>query len=93
MRKPLLLILAAMQAGCGKPVPFESAESLAANPERLKEMRVRCKVERHLIGEAQCHEVAEATRLRFFSGGGPKHTPVPAASQPSASQPGQGGGR
>lgn len=88
MRRPLLLLLAAMQAGCGKPVPFESAESLAANPERLKEMRVRCKVERHLIGEAQCHEVSEATRMRFFAGGGPKHTsqtPHSAASQP---QPG-----
>lgn len=91
MRRPFLLLLAAMQAGCGKPVPFESAESLAANPERLKEMRVRCKVERHLIGEAQCYEVSEATRMRFFAGGGPKHTPQ--APQPAASQPQTGADR
>lgn len=85
MRKLLIVVMAAVQAACGKPAPFESAESLAANPERLKELRVKCKVDRARTGEAQCNAVAEATRRRFFSSGGPKHTP--AAPAPATSAP------
>lgn len=86
MRKLLIVILAALQAACGKPAPFESVESLVANPERLKELRAACKADRARIGDAQCNAVAEATRRRFFGSGGPKHTPVapaPAASAPA----------
>lgn len=87
MRKLLIVVMAAVQAACDKPAPFESAESLAANPERLKELRVKCKVDRARTSEAQCNAVAEATRRRFFGGGGPKHTPeapTPATSAPAS---------
>lgn len=85
MRKLLIVVMAAVQAACGKPAPFESAESLAVNPERLKELRVKCKADRARTGDAQCNAVAEATRRRFFGSGGPKHTPsvAPAASAPA----------
>lgn len=85
MRKLLIVVLAALQAACGKPAPFESVESLVANPERLKELRAKCKADRARVGEAQCNAVAEATRRRFFGSGGPKHTP--AASAPATSTP------
>jgi len=87
MRKLLIVILAALQAACGKPTPFESVESLVANPERLKELRAQCKADRARIGDVQCNAVAEATHRRFFGSGGPKHTPAtptPATSAPAA---------
>jgi hypothetical protein len=83
MRKLLLIVLAALQA-CGKPIPFESVDSLVANPERLRELRARCKADWAKIGDTQCNAVAEATRRRFFGSGGPKHTP--AASAPVAEE-------
>jgi len=84
MRKLLIVVMAAIQAACGKPAPFESAESLAANPERLKELRAKCKVDRARTGEAQCNAVSEATRRRFFGSGGPRHTPEAPAAAASA---------
>jgi hypothetical protein len=63
---PVLLVSA-----CSKPVPFESAESLAANPERLRELRAQCKADHAKVGDAQCNAVAEATRKRFMGSGTP----------------------
>ena len=83
MRKLVILFLAVSQAACGKPEPFESAEWLATHPERLKDLREKCKADRARTGEAQCQAVAEATRRRFFGSGGPQHTP--AAPAPAAS--------
>ena len=87
MKKLLIVMMAAVQAACGRPAPFETADSLAANPERLKELRAKCKEDRARTGEAQCSAVAEATRRRFFGGGGPKHTPVAPAAAASALSP------
>lgn len=85
MRKLLIVMMATVQAACGRPAPFETADSLAANPERLKELRAKCKEDRARTGEAQCNAVAEATRRRFLGSGGPKHTPAAPAPAPSAS--------
>lgn len=104
MRQILSMILAALAAvlvaACSRPAPIESVESLVANPERLKELRAQCKADRAKVGDAQCNAVAEATRQRFFSTDGPKHTPShsppsspptvlspPAASAPAATSP------
>ena len=72
-------------AACGKPAPIESVESLVANPERLKELRVQCKADHAKVGDAQCNAVAEATRRRFFGSGGPSYTPP--ASSPASPAP------
>lgn len=69
---------ALLLAGCGKPAPeptIESVESLVANPERLRELRAACKADHAKVGDAQCNAVAEATRRRFLGSGGPKYTP------------------
>ena len=71
----LTLVLAL--AACGKSAPMESAEALAENPERLKELQAECRVDRARVGEAQCVAVADAVRKRFM-----RPTPSPYAKDP-----------
>ncbi|MBV8468307.1 MAG: EexN family lipoprotein [Burkholderiaceae bacterium] len=78
MKKTALLVAVVMLASCGKsspPAPVESVDSLAANPERLKELRQQCKVDRAKLGDALCNNVAEATNKRFFGDGKVPYTP------------------
>ena len=65
MNKTMLLLLTMLVAGCGPSQPVETVDSLAANPERLKELRQQCKLERAKLGDELCNRVAEATRKRF----------------------------
>ncbi|OHC51502.1 MAG: entry exclusion lipoprotein TrbK [Pseudomonadales bacterium RIFCSPLOWO2_02_FULL_63_210] len=74
-RIPLLLLVLLLSA-CEKPRPFESAEALLANPERLKELQRECKYDWEKIGNAQCNAVVEAERTRFMGKGTP-YTPHP----------------
>lgn len=87
MTRLLMLCAALILSACGKPEPskpaFESAESLAANPDRLKELRALCRADHDKVGDAQCNAVAEATRRRFMGAGTP-YTPRPASSAVSA---------
>lgn len=73
---PVLMLTAALIA-CGQSAPTDTVESLAANPERLKELRAQCKADRAKLGDALCNAVAEATRKRFMGNGTP-YTPEPA---------------
>jgi hypothetical protein len=84
MKKIIPLLLAAALVACGKSeptetgsgsVPTETVESLAANPERLKELRQQCKLERAKLGDELCNRVAEATRKRFYGDGNTPYTP------------------
>jgi conjugal transfer/entry exclusion protein len=72
---PVLILTVALTA-CGKSAPADTVESLAANPERLKELRQQCKADRAKLGDALCNAVAEATRKRFMGNGTP-YTPEP----------------
>ena len=68
--------LAAMLAACGQSSnSTETVESLAANPERLKELRQQCKTDRPKLGDVLCNRVAEATRKRFYGDGETPYTP------------------
>lgn len=75
MNKIVLLMLAVTLTACGKSEPTETVEFLAANPERLKELRQQCKLERAKLGDELCNRVAEATNRRFFGGGKVPYTP------------------
>ncbi len=44
------------------------ANALAADPARLKALRVQCAADRLATGEDACRAAAEAFRRRFFSG-------------------------
>lgn len=72
---PILLTTLALLAGCGKPQPTETVESLAADPERLKALREQCKTDRAKLGDELCNRVAEATKKRFFGDGKVPYNP------------------
>ena len=86
--KTLLTITACtlLLAACGKPAPTDSVESLMANPERLKDVRARCKADHAKVGDALCNMEAEATRRRFMGSGTP-YTPTPASPTTPRSAP------
>ena len=68
--------LTMLLAACGQSSSSnETVESLAANPERLKELRQQCKLDRAKLGDALCNRVAEATRRRFMGDGKVPYTP------------------
>ena len=69
-----VLILAIVLTACDQSALTDTVESLAANPERLKELRAQCKVDHVKLGDALCNAVAEATRKRFMGNGTP-YTP------------------
>ncbi len=77
MKKIMPLLFAAMLAACGQsePTATETVESLVVNPERLKELRQQCKLERAKLGDELCNRVAEATRKRFYGDGKVPYTP------------------
>lgn len=76
MKMITALMLAVLLTACGQSAPTETVESLAANPERLKELRKQCKADHAKLGDALCNAVAEATRKRFMGNGTP-YTPEP----------------
>ncbi|KGC10842.1 hypothetical protein DM48_7709 [Burkholderia gladioli] len=60
MITPLMLV--ALLTACGQSTPTETVESLATNPERLKELRRQCKADRASTGDVLCNVVAEASQ-------------------------------
>lgn len=70
-----VLTLAMLLTACGQSAPTETVDSLAANPERLKELRQQCKADRAKLGDVLCNAVAEATRKRFYGDGNVPYTP------------------
>lgn len=77
MKKIILLLFTAMLGACGpsEPTATETVESLVSNPERLKELRQQCKLERAKLGDELCNRVARATRKRFYGDGKVPYTP------------------
>jgi hypothetical protein len=75
MKRIMLFLLVAMLTACGKSQPTETVQSLAANPERLKELRQQCKTDRAKLGDELCNRVAEATNQRFFGDGKTPYNP------------------
>ncbi len=45
MKPIMLMVLVALLAACGKSEPTETVDSLAANPEHLRELRQQCKTD------------------------------------------------
>jgi hypothetical protein len=67
-------------AACQQRVePTESVESLVSNPDRLAELREKCRQDHASVGDVQCNRVAEATRQRFLGKGGSPYAADPLA--------------
>ena len=72
MKKIIPFLLVAALTACGQSETPQKAntseasipttEELAANPDRLKELRQQCKTDRPKLGDVLCNRVAEATR-------------------------------
>ena len=85
MKKVSPFLLVTALAACGQSeVPqkvnnseanIPTVEELAANPERLKELRQQCKTDRPKLGDVLCNRVAEATNRHFFGDGKVPYTP------------------
>lgn len=75
MNKFILFLFVAVLTACGKSQPTETVASLAANRERLKELREQCKTDRAKMCDELCNRVAEATNRRFFGDGKTPYTP------------------
>ena len=77
-------------AACSKPASIEPVESLVANPERLKELRAKCKADHAKVGDVQCNAAAEATRRRFMGDGKSPYAndPIPQSASPASSPTG-----
>ncbi|GKT18279.1 EexN family lipoprotein [Acidovorax sp. SUPP2522] len=81
MKTSIFFLAAVLAAGCEPSAQTDTVESLAANPERLKELREQCKADRAKLGDALCNAVAEATRRRFMGGGKVPYTPPKESSK------------
>jgi hypothetical protein len=75
-RMLIVAVCGLVLAACGKAEPPDTAESLMADPERLKALRVECKADHDSVGDAPCNRAAEATR-RHFMGSGTPYSPAP----------------
>lgn len=84
MKQLIPLLLVAALAACGQSeaprqetsqADVPTVEELAADPERLRELRQQCKTDRPRLGDVLCNRVAEATNRRFFGDGSVPYTP------------------
>ena len=78
MKKTGLLLLALALTACERSAPTDTVESLAAHPERLKEVERLCRADHAKMGDALCNTASEARRRRFMGDGKGKYTPQPA---------------
>ena len=57
-----------MLAACN-PAKVPTADAIASDPNRMRELMRQCKVEWAKVGDATCTAVMEAWRRRFFVNG------------------------
>ena len=60
------------------PIKIPSADALASDPNRMRELMSQCKVEWVKVGDATCRAASEAWRRRFMGSG---KAQVPASSR------------
>ncbi len=64
----VLVLCAVLLAACSEQPADNLADTLAADPVRLKALRAQCAADRQATGEDACRAATEAFRRRFFSG-------------------------
>lgn len=66
--RSVLVLSVTLLAACGRSPCEDLAETLIANPVRLKALRTECAADWRAVGEGICRAAAEAYRRRFFTG-------------------------
>lgn len=66
MNKEYLSVLVLALAACGGNQSTDTADSLVANPARLKEVMSQCHEDHQRIGDAECNAASEAYRRTFM---------------------------
>lgn len=74
-----------MLAACN-PVKAPTAEVIASDPNRMRELMRQCKVEWVKVGDATCTAVTEAWRRRFMGTRETQGTPAPNKTTPIQAQ-------
>ena len=74
MREIVILLSGLTIAACGNSTPHDTVQSLAANPDRLKEVQRLCKEDPAKMGDV-CNAASEAFRQRFMGNGQARYTP------------------
>jgi conjugative transfer region protein TrbK len=77
MRKMYSLLTVLLAAACGKTGPSDTIESLAADPDRLKEVMRQCRRDHAEASDPRCIAASEAFRRRFMGDGNTHYTPRP----------------
>lgn len=75
MKSLSVFLLVFLLTACGEQVATDTAESLAADSGRLRELREQCRIEQAKLGDELCNAAAEATRRRFMGDGEVPYTP------------------
>lgn len=70
-----LLLTACGESTHTQTTPTDTVESLVADPERRRELREQCRLNRAETGEELCNRVAEATNRAFLGDGEVPYTP------------------
>lgn len=74
MKHIIPLLQAVALTACGqsetpRQADVPTVEELAADPERLGELREQCRTDHARLGEVLCNRVTEATRKRIYGDG------------------------
>lgn len=80
MKRWLMSAAALLLTACGEPtstqtIHTDTVESLLANPERRKELRDQCRLNRAELGDELCNIVGEANTRAFLGDGEVPYTP------------------
>lgn len=70
-----LLLTACDESTPTQTTPSDTIESLVAEPERRRELREQCRLNRVAVGDELCARVAEATNRAFLGDGEVPYTP------------------
>jgi hypothetical protein len=82
MHRALLKAACLLMLAACNPIKVPTADAVASDPNRMRELMRQCKVEWVKVGDATCTAVVEAWRRRFFENSDATKAPASSAQQP-----------
>lgn len=84
MNRALLKAACLLMLAACNPVKVPTADAVAGDPNRMRDLMRQCKVEWSKVGDATCTAVMEAWRRRFFGKSDPTGPSASPAQQPGS---------